>query len=266
MLYSPGSANPWQALHVNGWNAEDNVDVTSAVILNENLVALGTAKHGVALIDLHGNAVQRLGTAEGLADLHVYSLAYDHSGGLWLALDNGVSLVSLNLPKDSSAAPFNAWVRGVEGTRDDRLLFGGTYFAAPGGVPQLMQGEEQRLKFTHTYNEFRFDYSANGVSASGDMQFQTYMRGVDADWTSWSTRSEREFTELKCRSLGFQSSRAQAQRGSLRRKRIRIHHPSGMVCTWWFRFSRYSLSWAFCSSPSFPPERIHSGSPRPHLQ
>ena len=61
VLYSPGSANPWQTLHVNGWNAEDNAGVTSAVALNQNLVALGTAKHGVALIDLQ----QRRAAASG---------------------------------------------------------------------------------------------------------------------------------------------------------------------------------------------------------
>ena len=28
------------------------------------------------------------------------------------------------------------------------------------------------------------------------MEFQTYMQGVDKDWTAWSTRTEREFTQL----------------------------------------------------------------------
>ena len=234
VLYAPGSATPWQTLHLNGWSVEDNTDVTSAVALNQNLLALGTAKHGIALIDVHGGVLQRLGTAEGLADPHVYNLAYDHNGGLWLSLANGLSLVSLNLPKDASAAPFNAWVRTVVGTRDERLLFGGTFFAVPGGVQQLMQDLKQMLKFPYTYNAFRFDYSANGLQATGDMQFQTYMQGVDTDWTVWSTRSERELTQLSAGNWVF---------------RVRARKPNGEVSgegvyefritpawynTWWF--------------------------------
>ena len=234
MLYTPGSATPWQTLHLSDWTVEDNADVTSAVALNNNLLALGTAKHGVALIDLHSGGLQRLGTNEGLADPHVYNLAYDHNGGLWLALDNGLSLVSLSLPKDSSAAPFNAWVRAVVGTRDEHLLFGGTFFAIPGGVQQLTQAAVQILKFPYTYNAFRFDYSANGLQATGDMEFQTYVQGVDTDWSVWSTRSEREFTQLSAGNWVF---------------RVRARKPDGEVSgegvyefritpawynTWWF--------------------------------
>jgi hypothetical protein len=196
VLYSPGSANPWRTLNVNGWSAQDDAGVTSAVALNQDLVALGTAKRGVALIDLRDGGLRLLGTAEGLADLHVYGLAYCHNGNLWLGLANGVSLVTLNLPADAAAAPFNAWVRIVTGTRDEQLLFGGTYFDVPGGVQQLTQGDPQKLKFDSEYNAFRFDYSANGLQAGSGMEFETYIRGVDKDWTPWSDRTEREFTQL----------------------------------------------------------------------
>ncbi len=232
--YAPGSANPWQVLHVTGWSAEDNTDVISAVALNQDLVALGTAKHGVALIDTRRGLLQVIGPAEGLADPHVYSVSYDHSGGLWLALNNGVALVSLSLPKDAAAVPFNAWVRSVVGTSDERLLFGGTSSSSPGGVQQLRQNLAQMLKFPYDYNAFRFDYSANGLQASGDMEFQTYMQGVDNGWTGWSTRSEREFTQLGAGKWVF---------------RVRSRKPDGEIsgesvyefkitpawyATWWF--------------------------------
>jgi hypothetical protein len=234
VLYSPGSANPWQAQHVNGWSAEDNDEVTSAVALNQNLVALGTAKHGVALIDLHSGALQRLGAAEGLADLHVYSVAYDHCGGLWLALDNGLALVTLTLPADPSAAPFNAWVRGVYGTRDERLLFGGTYFSRQGGVQQLTQGLTQKLRFPYNYDAFRFEYSANGLQASGEMEFQTYMQGVDEGWSGWSTRTEREFTQLSPGKWIFRV-RSRKAGGELSGEGVyQLTVRPAWYATWWF--------------------------------
>jgi hypothetical protein len=149
-------------------------------------------------------------------------------------LDNGLSLLQLSLPKDSSAVPFNSWVRAVVGTRDERLLFGGTYFAVPGGVQQLTQDAAQILKFPYKYNAFRFDYSADGLQATGDMEFQTYVQGVDTGWTAWSTRSEREFTQLSAGTWVF---------------RVRSRKPGGEISgegvyefritpawynTWWF--------------------------------
>ncbi len=195
--YAPGSAKPWQVLNPTGWSPTDGADVTSSAVMNRNLLALGTAKHGVTLIDAGGEVLRHIDAAEGLADGHIYGLHYDGHGGLWLAVDNGVSLVSLNLPRDPAAAPFRAWVRSVVGTRDDRLLYGGAYFETVGGVQQLLQSKPQKLEFPNQYNAFRFAYSANGLGASGEMEFQTYMRGVDKDWSSWSTRTEREFTELR---------------------------------------------------------------------
>ena len=194
--YAPDSGNPWQVLNAQGWSAVGGEEVTSAVALNSNLFALGTAKHGVMLIDAAGTVLEQIGPGEGLADDHVYNIYYDHDGGLWLAVDNGVWLVSLDLPKDGDAVPFRAFVRSFTGTQDEHLLFGGAFFATPGGVPQLVQGVGQKLKFRFNYNAFRIAYAANGVDASGDMQYQTYVQGVDKDWTAWSMRSDREFTQL----------------------------------------------------------------------
>jgi len=196
VMYAPGTANPLQVLHLGGWSADDDADVTSAVVLSKDLVAFGTARHGVAVIDLRSGAVQRIGNKEGLADAHVTSVSYDHHGGLWLALENGAALVSLKLPKDAGAAPFRSWIRSMVGTHDDHLYFGGAYFATMGGVQQLVQSAAEKLEFPHQTDAFRFDYSANGLKAEGGMEFQTYMQGVDTGWSSWSDRTEREFTSL----------------------------------------------------------------------
>lgn len=208
VMYAPGTANALQPLHVNGWSAEDDADVTSAAVLNKDLVALGTSRHGVALIDLRSGTVQRIENEEELA--HVTSVSYDHHGGLWLALGNGAAMVSLSLPKDAGATPFRSWIRNVVGTHDDHLYFGGAYFATPGGVQQLIQSAAQKFELPYKTDAFRFDYSANGLTADAGMEFQTYMQGVDTGWSSWSGRSEREFTSLQA---GHWVFRVRARRG-----------------------------------------------------
>jgi hypothetical protein len=194
--YSPDDPTPWRTLNASGWSIADSAEVTSGIVVSPDLMAFGNASRGITLIDPSGRILDRIGADQGLGEDHIYNLAYDHSGGLWLALNNGVSLVDLKLPNDEGELPFHAWVRGVVGTRDDHLVFGGTYFSKPGGVQELTQSLSQQLQFPFKYNAFRFDYSANGLQATGDMEFQTYMRGVDTGWSKWSTRTEREFTQL----------------------------------------------------------------------
>ncbi len=194
--YQPDAANPWQVLNSHSWSPSDSADVTSGLVVNNNLLALGTAHHGVTLINADGAVLQQVGPAQGLNDSHIYNLNYDHRGGLWAALDNGVSLIGLNVSRDAAATPFHSYVRGVVGSQDERLLFGGTYYATVGGLQQLLQSKLQWLKFPFRYNAFRFEFSGNGLTANSGMEFQSYMEGVDKDWTVWSSRSEREFTEL----------------------------------------------------------------------
>jgi hypothetical protein len=99
--YAPEEANPWQKIQAAGWNNTDGVDVTSSITLTPDLVALGLAHNGVALIDVRRGVLQRIGTEQGLTDAHIDQLAYNRVGGLWLALQNGVSLVGLDLPESS---------------------------------------------------------------------------------------------------------------------------------------------------------------------
>ena len=232
--YSPGAAKAWQVLNASGWSATDGADVTSAVSLTTDLIALGTGRRGVLLMNAGGNILQHIDTTDGLSDAHIYSVNYDHRGGLWLAQDNGVSLVTLSLPADAAAVPFHAWVRSVVGTRDEKLLFGGTYFATAGGLQQLTQSPTQVLTFPFKYNAFRFDYSANGLDATNNMQFQTYLEGVDTGWSIWSGRSEREFTQLAAGSWVFRVRSRKADGTVSSEGTYTLKIEPAWYDTWWF--------------------------------
>jgi len=231
---APGAGKAWQVLNASGWSSTDGADVTSAVTLTPDLIALGTGRRGVLLINAEGGVLQHIDTTDGLSDAHIYSLNFDHRGGLWLAQDNGVSLVTLSLPADPAAVPFHAWVRSVVGTRDEKLLFGGTCFASSGGLQQLTQSAAQVLTFPFKYNAFRFEYSANGLDASNNMQFQTYLEGVDTGWSIWSSRSEREFTQLAAGTWVFRvrSRRADGAVSSEGTYTLKIE--PAWYDTWWF--------------------------------
>jgi hypothetical protein len=197
LRFNPAAANPFARVPLSDWTAADDYEITAAVPLGGDLLAFGTTRHGVVFVSTSRGVLRRIGTGEGLLDAHVYSVFYDHRGGLWAALDNGIALIGLSLQPDAAAVPFHALIRGVTGTRDDKILFGGTYSDRRGGVASLKQPDFLRPEFPFKYNAFRFAFSANGIQSTGDMQFRTLMNGVDTKWSNWSTRFEREFTELR---------------------------------------------------------------------
>ena len=234
VLYQPGSAQPMQVLNAAGWNTTDGSNVTSAVALTPSLVAFGTAKNGVEIVNAEGQIVLRAGTSQGLADPHVYGIGYNHRGGLWAALNSGVSLVGVNLPADAEAAPFRAQIRAVVGTRDDRVVFGGAWSAKAGGVQSLIQDPAQILKFPYRYNAFRIAYAANGLGPSGAMEYQTFMNGVDNGWSKWSPRIDREFTELPHGRWVFQV-RARMPDGQISSEATYVLRiKPAWFQTWWF--------------------------------
>ncbi len=85
------------------WNVPANEQVEkdimfSAVKLNGNNLAIGTILNGVIITDSDGRIIQHLNRSKGLENNTILSLFNDHSGNLWLGLDNGVDYVELNSP------------------------------------------------------------------------------------------------------------------------------------------------------------------------
>ena len=66
-----------------------------AVSLNDGIYALATMRGGVVIIDKNGQICQIINVESGLRHNGVNHMFQDRSGGLWLALNNGVSRVEL---------------------------------------------------------------------------------------------------------------------------------------------------------------------------
>jgi hypothetical protein len=210
VVYSKGAAQEFRSLAQGAMVR----DVICSIALRGDLVALGTAKQGVVVIDASGREVLRVSTPQGLVDPHVYGIGHAGNAEVWLALDGGLALLGLSLPGTAAAVPFQALMRSVQSTKDDRVFFGGAFFETKDGVQQLTQGGSQIPKFPFDYNAFRFAYSASGLEAGGSLQFQTLIPGVDRDWSSWSDRTEREVTMLPAGDWMLRV-RARNQRGEI---------------------------------------------------
>ncbi|MCI0693879.1 ATP-binding protein [candidate division KSB1 bacterium] len=68
------------------------------VILSGDLLALGTLRGGLAIIDRQGNLIRQIDKAAGLADNILHHAFADNQDALWLAFNNGLARVEPNSP------------------------------------------------------------------------------------------------------------------------------------------------------------------------
>jgi diguanylate cyclase (GGDEF)-like protein len=67
----------------------------SATWLDSGVLAVATLSGGLFLLDQHGRLLKSINRTGGLVDNAVFALHEDHQGGLWLALNNGVTRLEL---------------------------------------------------------------------------------------------------------------------------------------------------------------------------
>ncbi len=100
--------------------------ILCGAVLADGSYALGTRYGGVVVIDQQGNLKHILNKATGLPDNMVYDVYTDSRGGLWLAMDKGLSRVELPSPltRYSLAPALQSGVTGI--TRYQGKLFAST--------------------------------------------------------------------------------------------------------------------------------------------
>ncbi len=75
-----------------------NAILTSGVLINENLIAIGSVLEGIIFLDATGNHVFSITKAQGLQTNSIISLTLDNNGNIWAGTTNGVDQVLINSP------------------------------------------------------------------------------------------------------------------------------------------------------------------------
>lgn len=72
--------------------------IIAAKIIKNNKIVIGTAFHGLYIVDLFDNSYINLSRTNSLKNNSVLHICYDNENNLWLGLDNGISHVEINSP------------------------------------------------------------------------------------------------------------------------------------------------------------------------
>ena len=84
------------------WNTDldslNDVKIYSSFLSSENLILLGTIGKGYLKLDSNGRLIQNLDKSNGLINNTVLSIFEDKNSNIWLALDNGLSVINEKSP------------------------------------------------------------------------------------------------------------------------------------------------------------------------
>lgn len=72
--------------------------LSSAVLINENLIAVGSVLQGIIFLDAMGNHVFSITKEQGLQTNSIITLALDINGNIWAGTTNGIDHILINSP------------------------------------------------------------------------------------------------------------------------------------------------------------------------
>lgn len=207
-----------------------NSRINDVLQLPSRRFVFSTEQNGVAIVDSNGVLQYVIDKKNGLLSNNVFAMYLDYNNGLWIGTDLGISYVQVEpdtalsplqarggvpLPSDSTKIPpFTVIIRRVEGVKDDSLLFSGAFSRIPLGAAVLEQTKLFKYEFHYKYNALRFFFSTNQYQNPDSVKYQVQMSGIDKEWSNWSNRNWKEYTNLFEGKYNFRV-RAKDDRGCL---------------------------------------------------
>ncbi len=85
-------------------------------------------------------------------------------------------------------------------SNSDTLLFGG-YYGDVNTVLSQSSGAVPHL--ANEWNSLHFDYSSPSYGSTNSVDYSYYLKGFDKEWSSWSKRAEKDYTNLPAGNYTF---------------------------------------------------------------
>ena len=98
--------------------------------------------------------------------------------------------------------PLTVYIRTVKAIgRTDSLLYGG-YFGEANEDPG--QGKVKMPSISHHWNSFHIEYASPLFEQQSNIEYSYILEGFDKDWSEWSKRAEKDYTNLPAGAYTFE--------------------------------------------------------------
>lgn len=113
---------------------------------------------------------------------------------LIIATEEGFAHYQSTFSKDTDI-PLHVLIRSIY-TTNDSLLFGGAFTDSLGYVSEHQLVDEVR-ELPYSLNNFKIEFSATHYENLDDVQYQYYLEGFEENWSDWSDKTMKEYTNLR---------------------------------------------------------------------
>ncbi|MDA3867452.1 MAG: SpoIIE family protein phosphatase [Salinivirgaceae bacterium] len=120
---------------------------------------------------------------------------------VWLGSSKGLFSFNKNWEEEIPNTEFKCYVRKVT-LGNDSILFGGDFF----NEQQVSEQKEKvgGVALKHKMNDIRFTYAAAFYENEEETRYSYKLDGYDKQWSSWSLKAEKEYTNLPSGKYRFQ--------------------------------------------------------------
>ncbi|MGM0408978.1 MAG: triple tyrosine motif-containing protein, partial [Bacteroidota bacterium] len=114
---------------------------------------------------------------------------------LIVATEEGFAHLSTDFVKDVEI-PFYVLIRSIE-TMNDSLLFGGAFVDSSNHIAANQLANYQSDELPFKLNNLKFEFSATHYESMNNIEYRYYLEGFDEDWSEWSSKTNKEYTNLR---------------------------------------------------------------------
>ncbi|HAD11499.1 MAG TPA: hypothetical protein DCF33_03575 [Saprospirales bacterium] len=115
--------------------------VNHVLQLSDTRLAISTQTAGIFLFDLQKQVIENISTKEGLLSNVCLRAFQDHSGNLWVGMQNGIALIDINSPMRFINQDINIQGSGYEAYQREE----GTYYTTSNGIYFLAKNTSQSV-------------------------------------------------------------------------------------------------------------------------
>lgn len=127
-------------------NALQGKYVNHVLQLSDTRLAISTQISGLFLYDLQTQTIENITSEEGLITNACLRAFQDHAGNLWVGMQNGIAIISINSPIRLINKEVNIQGSGYEAYEVDE----GTYYTTSNGIYFLASNEDQSIFLSGT--------------------------------------------------------------------------------------------------------------------
>jgi len=161
---------------------------------NGNIWAVSqNTKAGIIKTDSLGNRYWDPTPSLRIPKADIWTIYSEPDGIIWFGTNDGLVRYDQNINKDYTL-DFPALIRKVT-LGEDSVIFWGTYYDE-NALASLTQPEILKPVLDYMHNWLTFEFAAPSFDNESANQFRYFLVGFDKQWSEWSAKTEKEYTNV----------------------------------------------------------------------